>query len=366
MVQISFTINPMEKPSDATRHILYRFTTIFTIIFILISCEPFTVTPPPTAASQATVTPQVTPLPPPAVFESRFLNPLDTPHTYIQDSCVYLMNRWNRINAAPGTVVMIVTFNEDILYNFTQIMTQLHDQGFKAITTQQLLTFMERNGRIPKRSVLLIQENSHPAEDFNKRFREYWDIWNWPIINGWVSDPGIPDIVWRENIGLEIEGWVDHQAQGVIAGTVLSDDSSKVVISRELKGSIDAFANRYAKNPIAIIWPGGGFGQRPVQAARQLGYQLGFTSNVRGPVMYNWVPLANEFDPERPTHLPEGYINDPLMTLPRYPASQVLDALDQVRVTGNEAEEFARKNQDMEFKYYETVCEPIYGPMPTP
>ncbi len=163
-------------------------------------------------------------------------------------------------------------------------------------------------------------------------------------------------------MALEIEGWVDHQAQGVIAGTVLSDDLSKVVISRELKGSITAFANHYAKNPIAFIWPGGGFGQRPVEAARQLGYQLGFTSNSRGPVMYNWVPLADEFDPERPTYLPEGYIRDPLMTLPRYSGDQVLDALDKVRLTGNEAAEFARKNRAAEFEYYKAVCEPIYGP----
>ena len=136
---------------------------------------------------------------------------------------------------------------------------------------------------------------------------------------------------------------MDHQAQGVIPGTVLSDDSSKIVISRELKGSITAFAERYAKNPIAFIWPGGGFGQRPVEAARQLGYQLGFTSNSRGPVMYNWVPLADEFDPERPTYIPEGIINDPLMTLPRYSQDQVLDAIDEVRITGNEASGVTQK-----------------------
>jgi hypothetical protein len=138
------------------------------------------------------------------------------------------------------------------------------------------------------------------------------------------------------------------------------------VISRELKGSLTAFANRYAKRPIAFIWPGGGFGQRPVEAARELGYQLGFTSNSRGPVMYNWVPLADELDPERPAYLPEGYIRDPLMTLPRYSQEQVIDAIDKVRVIGNEAAKFARINQAAEFDYYKTVCEPIYGRMPTP
>jgi hypothetical protein len=165
---------------------------------------------------------------------------------------------------------------------------------------------------------------------------------------------------------MEAEGWVDHQAQGVIPGTVLSDDSSKTVISRELKGSISAFADHYAKNPIAVIWPGGGFGQRPVEAARILGYQLGFTANSRGPVMYNWVPLADDLDPERPTYIPEGLIHDPLMTLPRYSQDQVLDAIDVVRVTGNQAAEFARKNKAAEFEYYDTVCKPIYGKMPTP
>lgn len=352
----------MKKKATLHRSILYRIAAIFIIVLILISCEPFTA-----ATETAMLQPRATDsaAPPPALFQSKFLNSFDTPRAYIKDSCAYLINRWNRVNAAPGTVVMVVTFNEDVLYDFSRIMNQLHDQGFKAITTQQFLTFMERNGKIPPRSVLLIQENSHPAGDF-KRFKEYWALWNWPVVNGWVSEPSTPELLWQENIALEAEGWVDHQAQGVIPGTFLSDDSSKTVISRELKGSMTAFAAYYAKNPLAIIWPSGGFGMRPAQAARQLGYQLGFTSNSRGPVMYNWVPLADELDPTRPAYLPEGYIHDPLMTLPRYSQDQILDAIDQVRVTGNEAAAFAKNNQSAEFEYYQAVCEPIYGRMPTP
>ena len=279
---------------------------------------------------------------------------------------MYLINRWNKLNAAPGTVVMIIKFDETIVYDFSRIMEQLHDQGFEAINTQQFLAFMERNIKIPPRSVLIIQDNSHPSKDFDRKFREYWKIWGWPVVNGWVSEPKTPESLWQENTALEREGWVDHQAQGVIPGTVLSDDSSKIVISRELKGSISAFADQYAKNPIAFIWPGGGFGQRPVEAARILGYQLGFTSNSRGPVMYNWVPLADEVDPARPTYIPEGTIKDPLMTLPRYSPDQVLDAIDQVRITGNEAKAYSEANKAAEFKYYYSVCEPIYGKMPTP
>jgi hypothetical protein len=356
----------MKKQADSNSHIFYRITTIVVIVFILISCEPFTTTIPEANPQQPSEFPRATPYPPLAVFQSSHLNPLDTPRTYIQDSCLYLINRWDRLNAEPGTVVMIVMFNEDILYDFSRIMEQLYGQGFKAINTQQFLTFMERNIRIPPRSVLIIQDNSHSADDFNKKFREYWEIWSWPVVNGWVSDPKTPESLWQENIALENEGWVDHQAQGVIPGTFLSDDSSKIVISRELKGSISAFAERYAKNPIAFIWPGGGIGQRPVEAARILGYQLGFTSNSRGPVMYNWVPLADEFDPARPTYIPEGTIKDPLMTLPRYSQDQILDAIDLVRVTGNEAKAYAKANQAAEFEYYKAVCEPIYGRMPTP
>ena len=260
---------------------------------------------------------------------------------------------------------MIVMFNEDILYDFNRIMEQLYGQGFRAINTQQFLTFMERNIRIPPRSVLLIQDNSHSANDF-KRFRNYWELWDWPVVNGWVSDPKTPESLWEENISLENEGWVDHQAQGVTPGAFLSDDSSKIVISRELKGSITTFAEGYAKKPVAFIWPDGGFGQRPVEAARQLNYQLGFTSNSRGPVMYNWVPLADEFDPARPTYIPEGNIKDPLMTLPRYAQDQVLDAIDLVRLIGNEAKSYAEANKAAEFEYYDLVCKPIYGRMPTP
>jgi hypothetical protein len=356
----------MKKQANLGNRTFYRFVAIFIIVFILVSCEPFSTATSKTETKQTSEPAQATPYPPFAIFQSKYLNPLDTPHAYIEDSCMYLINRWNRLNAKPGSVVMIVSFNEDILYNFGQIMEQLFNQGFKAITTQQFLFFMERNARIPPRSVLVIQENSHSAEDLNRKFQEYWEMWGWPVVNGWVSNPNTPDTLWRENIALEIEGWVDHQAQGVIPGTVLSDDSSKIVISRELKGSITAFADRFAKTPIAFIWPGGGFGQRPVEAARELGYQLGFTSNSRGPVMYNWVPLADKVDPERPTYIPEGYILDPLMTLPRYSQDQILDAIDRARVTGNAAAEFAEKNKAAEFEYYQAVCEPIYGRMPTP
>ena len=360
----------MKNQAGTIKNILFRFTTILVIVFILISCEQFntafTSEATPTQTSDPTQAAPRTPPALPAVFQSPYLNPLDTPRTYIQNTCQYLHNKWNPLSANPGTVVMIVMFNEIVLDDFDRIMDQLHDQGFEAIDTKQFLAFMERNVKIPPRSVLIIQNDSHPAADFTRNFREYWDRWGWVVVNGWTSDPEAPESLWEENIALEYEGWVDHQAQGVIPGTNLSDESSKAIITRELEGSISAFSKRFAKNPIAFIWPGGGFGQRTVEAARQLGYQLGFTTNARGPVMHNWVPLADNIDPARPTYIPEGTINDPLMTLPRYWPDQILDAIDEVRITGNEAAAYAQANKAIELEYYDIVCASTYGPMPTP
>jgi hypothetical protein len=262
---------------------------------------------------------------------------------------------------------MVIMFKEiSNPLEFTRIMVELQEQGFKAINMKQFLAFMERNVKIPPRSVLLIQDGVFETRNFDKNFRSYWESLGWPVVNGWVSEPDLPESVWVENIILENEGWVDHQAQGVISDTILSDESSKAVITRELEDSLNAFAEHYGKTPYAFIWPNGGFGLRPVQAARQLGYQLGFTSNPRGPVMYNWVPLANKVDPARPEYMPEGPINDPLMTLPRYPADQALDAIDAVRASGEEAAAYAEANKAAEFDYYDIVCKPTHRPIPVP
>ncbi len=375
---ISFTMDNMNKQVSYTKYILYRMATIFLIVFILISCEPFTTTS--LQPTEGTSTENIEPITPPAlpaIYQSQYLNPLDTPRTYIEETCQAIRRRWDPLNAEPGTVVMIIMFHEisrgtvDAIdgmsvFNFDKIMLKLRDQDFRAINTKQFLAFMERNVKIPPRSVLIIQDGSYNAENFDNNFREYWETWGWPVINGWVSEPNMPETIWAENSALEREGLVDHQAQGVLPGAILSDDTSKVVITRELKGSLTAFANRYGKIPYAIIWPGGGFGLRPVQAARQLGYQLGFTANSRGPVMYNWVPLADQVDPSRPAFIPEGLIDDPLMTLPRYSPHEVLDSIDVVRSTGKEAAAYAQANKLSELEYYEAVCRTTFGPMPSP
>lgn len=358
--------------------IFLRIVNILLFAGTLVACVPSATAT--NTTTELTGTEQIQPLATlpvlPSIHQSAHLNPLDTPRAYMQDACKYLRYKWNPWNSEPGTVVMIIMFTDVYrgsgsatgveINDLKDMMKQLKAQGFQAINTKQLLGFMERNVKIPPRSVLLVRDGNYSFENYNKYFSDYWKQWKWPIVNGWISREDTPEKLWNENIALEYNGFVDHQAQGVQADTNFSNDSSKVIITRELGGSLDAFARRFSKTPIAFIWPNGGFGMRPVEAARMLNYQLGFTSNARGPVMYNWVPQADTIDNLRPAYIPEGPTNDPLMTLPRYLPRQAIDAIDTVRIIGNEAKAYAEANKAAELKYYQIVCESTYGPMPSP
>ena len=333
----------------------------------------------PTSAPIPVATATVVQTPPalPAPYASGYLNPLDTPHTYIPDACQYLKDRWTAGNSAPGTIVMVVMFHgiekgEATVTDaknvgssdFKQLMNGLHDMGFQAINTEQLADFLDHNAAIPPRAVLLIQDDRHFASNFDDWFRPYWEKWQWPVVNGWISSLGGADPVLAENVALEQEGWVDHQAHGVIHNIPMSDGSTDEFLTGELQGSITNMQEYFKKTPIAIVWPGGGFGVRPVQFARKFGYRLGFTTNPRGPVMYNWVPLADQPDPGRPLSIPEGPVNDPRMVLPRYWPGQVLPNLDTVRVMGDEAAALAQQNKATEMAYYDIACAPSLGPIP--
>lgn len=352
---------------------LLRSTLILSIVSILVSCQ---LTPSPAATNATAIS--TDPAPPlPETFQTDLLNPVDTPHTYVEETCRYLRNKWNPLNAAPGTVVMVILFkninrgtaelpDSISVVEFFGLMNQLEAQGFEAISPDQLQAFLERNVMIPSRSVLLIQDGNQTADYYDRNFREFFETWGWGITNGWVSERDIDETLLTDNIALENEGFVNHQARGISPNAVLTDDVAKTIIARELQGSLTGFANQFAKTPTIIIWPNGGFGIRPVEAARQLRFKLGFTSNSRGPLMYNWVPQADSFDPQRPNLLPEGTVADPLMTLPVYSPNEAVAAIDSVRAIGKTAGEYAELQKNAEFIYYENVCEEEYGPMPTP
>jgi hypothetical protein len=344
-----------------------------------------TIAPVPTDTATSTPLPADTPTPTatavrtppvlPAQFETSYLNPHDTPHTYIQETCQYLRQKWDSNNSTPGTVVMVIMFHSivevvsDPSYilqgNFEILMNDLHSQGFQAITTQQLADFLDHNAKIPSRSVLLIVDDRHHAQFYNENFRPYYDAYGWPVVNAWLSpDDYITQTTYPDNIPLEKEGFVDHQAHGVVHNIPISDAVSDDFILGELNGSITFIQQHFGKTPIAFIWPGGGFTPHAAQLARQAGYRLGFTDLPRGPIMFNWIPLDDAYDPMRPLWIPDGPVNDPRMVLPRFWAPDADKHIDEVRLIGNEAAAYAAQNKATELEYYDIVCAPILGPIP--
>jgi peptidoglycan/xylan/chitin deacetylase (PgdA/CDA1 family) len=314
---------------------------------------------------------------PPALtglYQTSLLNPLDTPHTYIKDTCQYLHDKWSPANSTPGTVVMVIMFHkitnqalnttdEISEYNFRRLMKKLHEDGFQAVTTLQLDGFLEHNSKIPERSILLVIDDKHPAAYFNGLFRQYWIDTGWSVVNAWISDDLTTTDNWKQLESLNAEGWVDFQAHGVVSIPITRDSTDDYILS-ELKGSIDVFQEHFNKEPIAIIWPGGGFTPHAAGMARQMGYRLGFTINPRGPLMFNWIPLADDGDPKRDTWIPEGPVNDPLMVLPRYWDTDAIYHLDEVIQIGQAAGAYAKQNKTAELEYYETACAPTLGSIP--
>jgi hypothetical protein len=305
------------------------------------------------------------------------LNPLDNPHAYIQNGCQALKAKWAPNNATPGTFIMPIMFhsitkgdvtsaNQISIKEFRLLMKDLHEMGFQAIDMQQAVDFLYNNTKIPQRSVLLIVDDRHYREYFDITFREFFKQWGWKVVNAWISHPDTLQQLWDDNAALESEGWVDHQAHGVIHNINMNDGSSDAFLKGELQGSIDAMQQHFNKTPIAIIWPGGDFGLRPVQAARTYGYKVGFTVNPRGPLMFNWVPQSDMADPNRPSYIPEGPAADPLMTLPRYWDTDARAHLDTLRVFGNQALAYEQQNKATELEYYDIMCAPKYGPLPQP
>ncbi len=336
----------------------------------------------PTSTPTLTETPIPTPTVPrtppalPAIYQTTYLNSHDSPHTYISDTCQYLKAKWEPKNAAPGTIVMVIMFhginkdsssldNNDItVQDFNKLMNSLKELGFEAINATQLADFLDYNAPIPQRSVVLTYDDRHRAEAF-EHFRPYYEQWGWPVINGWISAFGGDDQFLQENVMLSKEGWVDYEAHGVVHNINISPGSTDEFIYSELQGSIDNLQKYFGKTPIAYIWPGGGFTPRGTEVAREVGYRVGFTVNPRGPIMFDWIPLADAEDPGRPTWIPEGPANDPRLTLPRYWPREALSQLDIIRAIGNEAAAYAQQNKSTELEYYDILCAPTYGLLST-
>lgn len=363
------------QPQASTPDISLQLTAAFETAVAQLSIP--SETPAPTETPIPTATIPRTPPALPGTFQTAILKPEDLPRTYVADPCTYLQNKWNPNNAAPGTVVMVIMFHGIVknpadagtngisVENFKKLTNDLHELGFEAINMQQMAGFMYSNAKIPPRSALLIVDDRHFADYFDEHFRPLYEKWNWPVVNAYIGVDERPEL-WAENAALANEGWVDYQAHGYLHNTPIGENSSDDFILSEMNGAITSLQKYMNKTPIAYIWPGGGFSRRAVELGAQLGYQLGFTVNPRGPVMYNWVPQADAVNARNPYALPETPAGNPLMTLPRYWAPTARGDLDNVRQIGAQAKEYAEQNKAIELEYYDIVCAPTMGPIPAP
>ena len=183
-------------------------------------------------------------------------------------------------------------------------------------------------------------------------------------MNAWISTDLTTADLWKQQEELNAEGRVDYQAHGFVHDIPIGPDSTDAYILGELQTPLQVFQEHFNKKPLAFIWPGGGFTPHAVALARQVGYRLGFTINPRGPLLFNWIPLADQPDPLRSAWIPEGPANDPLMVLPRYWDTDASLHLDEVIQIGQAAAAYAQANRSAEMEYYSEACSPGYGAIP--
>jgi len=130
---------------------------------------------------------------------------------------------------------------------------------------------------------------------------------------------------------------VDVQSHGFLH-RYMTTFTPETEIREELFGPIPVLKKHVGKRPIAFVWPGGNFTPLTVEIAREAGYQLAFTANSNGPLLYNWIPLREE----------ERAVGDPLMVLPRYWSSDAGFSLDHALQFAEQAGAFAAQNYPLE------------------
>jgi len=393
------------------------------IVFILVSGCSFRLTPrkvtatpampstPVVAATQAPAftatqvvlptatlspsTPTVVRTPPslPPMYTTSLLNAKDSPHSYIKDVCSYLKMRWDPNNAAPGTVVMpimyhsvtdgpIVEDNQIHQDTLKEQMKNLKDQGFETITTAQLINFLERNAYIPMRSMILILDDRRPGV-VRQHFMPYLEDNHWTLTLAFLIGSGEDSTdkkpasfikaapneqfnsLWEQMEYYYKSGRLDVQAHGFVHNINITENSTDDFIRTELYTPITVLEQHFGVRPYAYIWPGGSFTKRGIEIAREAGYRVGFTVNPRGPIMFNWIPQSDAADPARPSYIPEGPAGDPLMTLPRFWDTDASNQIDNVRLIGKEMAAYAQQVKPIELEYYDIVCAPTLGPIPT-
>jgi hypothetical protein len=268
-------------------------------------------------------------------------------------------------------------------------LSHAKEVGFQTITIEQLVGFLENNQKIPQRSLLLIVDDRRPGV-IKEHFMKYLEEYNWTLTLGWII--GDTDTrpasnlagenfksLWEQIEAYYATGRLDIQSHGYIHNINITEGSTPEFMQHELVDSRTVLQEHFyckdpktkqaitdckTNQPLAYIWPGGSFTKKGAEAARAAGYKVGFTINPRGPVMYNWVPLAEKKDPNSPSWIPEVGVGDPLMVLPRYWSTDAAYRIDDVINVSKQAIAEAQKNKSTELAYYDAICEPLIGKIP--
>lgn len=280
--------------------------------------------------------------------------------------------RWDPDGAVPGTVVAPIMFHSILEGNeqpsidqdinsetFADIIAAAERLGFETITTEELLSFLQTNGKIPARSMIMILDDRR-AGTAEEHFLPVLERNDWTVTMAWIAlaDTDQRDglrageTLWDSIERLFATGYLDIQAHGR-DHVYLQAEMSEEIVRQEVAGSIAPLKEHFGITPLAYIWPGGNYTQVGLEIAHEAGFELGFTIHSRGPVMFNWIPQGEK----------ERAFNDPLMLLPRFWSSAAVLNLEQAAEIGDAAQQFARDNYVAEAAWYQQSCGGQLPPM---
>ena len=299
-----------------------------------------------------------------ASSEITFLSEEKFPYfKYIQSEYTYISSLMKKGNSSPGTIVLPIMFHsisdscirdswEDTCITdieFYELMDKLIENDFEAISSEEFIDFTYNNSLIPERSALLIVDDRRNGIYFDKFFRPFYEQYGWTVINAYIASTNLRTSVIEENVLLEKEGWVDHQAHGSFHNIFFADWRSDVIVNNmsalkyidnEISYPIKFFDEYFNKKPVLFMYPGGSYTKYSAKLIGDYGYKAAFTTSARGVIMFNAIPLSDEHT-----------LNMPLFVLPRYWAHNVSNKIEGIIETQNEAKKFFNENT-IKYKFY--------------
>jgi peptidoglycan/xylan/chitin deacetylase (PgdA/CDA1 family) len=230
---------------------------------------------------------------------------------------------------------------------FEGVLAHAHALGFETITTAELIAFLNTNAPIPTRSMIMILDDRRPG--VTERFIPYLVRNDWTLTLGWIIQDQ-REYLWDWMETLAETGKLDFQSHGYWHRYIV-DETPEDEIREELFDPIEILKDHFGSRPSAFIWPGGNFTSLSIELAHEAKYDIGFTANPHGPLMYNWIPQGEE----------DRELQDPLMTLPRFWSPTAWRNLDETVAIAEAAIEGARQEYAQEAAWFSASC---YGELP--